>query len=435
MNDNFNSEKNVLGAMLLNNGVILDITRYISGDDFFDYKNKQIFDRIVYLNSKNIKADTNTVWQELKKEIPLDYFFDLEQVGTSTTWKYNCERTRDASLKRQYYVLSGKLQNMCKQENDTDFKEMSKVISDIAGLLEKTVKKGARSLPEIMTNVIKKIEEAKTNKGVLRGIDTGYEKLNELTDGFHAEYIVIGARTGQGKTALALNLVKNMIRKGVKPAYFSLEMTAEECVERMISMGAKIAKRRIDYGTLTTTEYGLIEEQMDGIYSSSIVFDDGMRQDIYEIAAKIRSYVRIEKCNIVFIDHLSLIGYPSKERLIRSEQFIKISQEIMTLVKELEVPIVLITQLGRGAEEVKPKVSDIRESGSIEQDAHLVMLLDRQRIVPEGQEYAECDLMIQKNRHGPTGVVPMDFYGSKLLFKECTQERAKKEEEKKEWKR
>lgn len=430
MNDNFNAEKNVLGAMLINNGIILDVTRYISSDDFFDNRNRMIYDRILYLNSKNIKADTNTVWQELKKEIPLDYFFDLEQVGTATTWKYNCEKTRDASLKRQYYILSGKLQSVCKNEYDTDFKEMSKIISDITGLLDKTVKKGARSLPEIMTNVVTKIEEAKKNKGVLRGIDTGYSKLNELTDGFHAEYIVIGARTGQGKTALALNLCKNMIRRGVKPAYFSLEMTAEECVERMIAMGARISKRRIDYGTLPDREFNVIGEQMDGIYTSSIVFDDAMRQDIYEIASKVRSYVRIEKCNIVFIDHLSLIGYPMKERLLRSEQFIKISQEIMMLVKELNVPIVLIAQLGRGAEGEKPKVSDIRESGSIEQDAHLVMLLDRQREIPENQEYAECDLLVLKNRHGPTGNVPLDFYGSELLFKECTQPRAKQEDKK-----
>lgn len=430
MSDNFNAEKNVLGAMLLNNGIILDVLRYVSSDDIQDFNNRKIFDRIVYLNSKNIKADSNTVWQELKGDVQISYFYDLEQVGTAATWKFNCEKTRDISLRKQYYILAGKLQSITKQESDTDFNEMSKVISDISGLFDRSVKKGARSLSEIMTNVIKKIEDAKINGGKLRGIDTGYDKLNEIIDGIHAEYIVIGARTGQGKTAFALNLVYNMIKNGIKPAYFSLEMTAEDCVERMISMGAKIAKRRIDYGTLTTTEYAIIAEKMDTIYSSSIVFDDAMRQDIYEIAAKIRSYVRIEKCNIIFIDHLSLISYPSKERLIRSEQFIKISQEIMSLVKELGVPIVVISQLGRGAEGEKPKVSDIRESGSIEQDAHLVMLLDRQRETPEGQEYVECNLAVVKNRHGPNGNIPLDFYGSELRFKECTRPRSQDEQKK-----
>lgn len=423
MNDNFNTEKNVLGAMLINNGVILDVIRYVSVDDFSDYKNKLIFEKILYLNTKKIKADTSTVYQELKNDIGLDYFFDLEQVGTSTTWKYNCEKTRDASLKRQYYILSGKLQNMCKQENEYDFNEMSKVISDISGLFDKSIKRGARSLSEIMLNVIAKIEDTKKSGGKLRGIDTGYPKLNDIIDGIHAEYIVIGARTGQGKTALALNLASNMIKNGVKVAYFSLEMTAEECVERMISMGTRIAKRRIDYGTLTTSEYSFIEQKIDSIYESSIVFDDAMRQDIFEIAAKIRSYVRIEKCQIVFLDHLSLIGYPQKERLIRSEQFLKISQEIMSLVKELQVPIVVISQLGRGAEGETPKVSDIRESGGIEQDAHLVMLLNKQRIDNNNKDYDECDLMILKNRHGPNGIVPLDFYGSELLFRESTHER------------
>lgn len=416
MNDNFNAEKNVLGAMLLNNGIILDVIRILSSDDFLDATNRKIFDQILYLNSKNTRADSRTVWQELHNEVSLEYFFDLEQVGTSTTWKFNCDKTRDESLRRKYYILSGRLQQLCNSE--ADFKEISLVISEISGLLEKTVRRGARSLPEILTNVITNLEEAKKAKGKLRGIDTGYEKLNDIIDGFHAEYIVLGARTGQGKTALALNMVHNMIIRGIKPAYFSLEMTAEECVERMIALGTKIQKRRMEYATLSDLEYKKITDKMDQILRSNMVFDDSMRQDIFEISAKIKSYVRVEKCNIVFIDHLSLIGYPTKERLIRSEQFLKISQEIMALVKELKVPIVVISQLGRGAEGEKPKVSDIRESGSIEQDAHLVMLLDRQRETNNQEQFVKTNLLILKNRHGPTGCVPLDFYGSELLFRQ-----------------
>lgn len=418
MTDDLNAEKNVLGAMLLNNGVILDVQKYLSTDDFLDETDRRIFDTISYLYSKGTKADSNTVWLEMNREISRTYFQDLEQVGTSATWKFNCDKTREASLKRKYYILSGKLQAACRQDNETDFKEISKIIDDMSGLLDNTIKRGARSLPEIMVNVITKIEAAKKNGGKLNGLDTGYEKLNGMIDGFKPEYVVLGARTGQGKTALALNFVTKMIKRGVRPAYFSLEMTAEECVERMIAMGAKISKRRIEYGTLTKGDEVQITVQMDGIYESCMIFDDAMRQDIYEIAAKIRSYVRMEKCNIVFIDHLSLIGYPMKEKLSRPEQFIKISQEIMALVKELNVPIVVICQLGRGAEGEKPKVSDIRESGSIEQDAHLVMLLERERMPEQGAQYIKTNLHIMKNRHGPNGTIPLDFYGDTLLFKE-----------------
>ena len=162
MNDNFNAEKNVLGAMLLNNGVILDVMRILSSDDFLDATNRKIYDQILYLNGKNIKADSNTVWQTLKKEVDLSYFLDLEQVGTSATWKFNCDKTRDESLRRKYYVLSGKLQQLC--NSDGDFKDISQVIGEMSGLLEKTVKRGARSLPEVLTNVITKIETIVTGK-------------------------------------------------------------------------------------------------------------------------------------------------------------------------------------------------------------------------------------------------------------------------------
>jgi replicative DNA helicase len=430
MLENEDSEKNILGCMLLNNGVILDVQRVIIPDDFYNGVNKNIYLKILYLYSKKVKADISTVWNEMHGETTAGYIAELTDVASSVNWKHYADKIRTSSIKRKYKNLSVQLKEACESIADDSFNYISKLISEISGTWDKSIRTGSRNITEVVLNVNEKIENSIKNRGKMSGIDTGFNNLNRITDGFHAEYIVLAARTGQGKTALALNMANNMIVKGLKVAYFSLEMTAETCVERMLSSSCRIQKSRMDYGLLGNNEATQITEKLSEIIDSKIIFDDSMKQNIFDISAKCRAYVRIDKCDAIFIDHLSLIRHPNN-KMPRHEQYIEISQEILTLVNELRVPIIVVCQLGRAAEGVIPKVSDIRESGSIEQDAHMILLIDRPRYKEEGCESIPTQLYVEKNRNGPDGIVELDFYPATVLFKESnrniTERKAKTE--------
>jgi replicative DNA helicase len=410
------AERYVLGAMLMNNGLILDVQKELKPDDFTSDANRRIYDAIIKLNAKNVHADIQTVWLEVKDTISPGYVATLTDIETASTWKHNTEKVKSAALRRIYTGLAANLLEACKKDIDNGF-EITRIVSEISGVHDRSARRGSRNLAEVCGNVINRIEEAKNNKNKgLRGIDTGYDALNRITDGFYPEYILLAARTGKGKSAIALNMAYNMILRGKKPAYFSLEMTAEECVERMLSTGTDIGTRQFSYGNIQNDQYKTIVDSMAKIFDSGIMFDDIMGQNIFEIEAKIKAFVRVEKCDAIFIDHFALIQ-STEIRIPRTEQCSMISKRIMKLVKELRVPIIVVCQLNRIAEEDPPKVSHLAESGYLEQDAQLIILMDRDRSAEEGKDYIETKLYIDKNRHGPSGVVELDFYPDIVTFK------------------
>jgi replicative DNA helicase len=413
---NSDAERYVLGAMLLNNGLILDIQKELAPDDFTGDTNKRIYEAILKLNSKNIHADIQTAWQEVKTFVLPGYVAELTDIETTRVWEYHVEKVKNSALRRKYTILATKLLEVCRNEND-NFPEITRLVSDISIIHDVQARKGSRNISEVCKNVINKIEEAKNNKGrKLRGVETGYPDLDRITDGLFPEFILLGARTGKGKSALALNMAYNMIQSGKKPAYFSLEMDAESCVERMLATGTDIGTRQFAYGLLKDNQYESIVGVMEKIFESGIIFDDLMDQTIYDLEAKIKAFVRVEKCDVIFIDHFALIR-SIDSRMPRTEQCSFISKRIMKLVKELKVPIIVVCQLNRIAEDEPPKLSHLAESGYLEQDAQMIMLLDRARNADEGKEYIETKLYVEKNRHGPSGVVELDFFPDIVTFK------------------
>lgn len=413
---NVDAERYVLGAMLLNNGIIEDVQRYIAPTDFTSEANRRVFEAVLKLHAKKVSADIQTAWIEVKDFVEPGYVATLTDGVIAASWQYSAEKIRNAALRRKYSVLASNLFELCKNDND-NFPQINKVVNEITTIGDANVRSGGRVIGEVCSNVITRMNDAIQNKGKMRGIPTGFSKIDGIIDGLHNEFILIAARTSKGKSALALNMAYNLVKSGHRPAYFSLEMSAEECVERMVSTGTEIGTRKIGYGTINTEEKTKLLSVMNDIFTSGIVFDDIMGQTIFDIVAKVKAYVRVEKCDVVFIDHFALIRSTDK-RMPRTEQCSEISKEIMKLVKEIKVPVIVVCQLNRLAENEMPQLSHLSESGYLEQDAQCIMLFDRDRYLEEGKSTIDTHLNIAKNRHGPTGYVELDFYPETVTFKE-----------------
>lgn len=410
-------ERYVLGVMLRNNGLILDIQQMLAPSDFTGDTNRRIYEAILGLYAKKTPADIQTAWFEVKDFVNPSYIASLTDNITLDAWKHSAEKVRNAALRRRYSALASKLVETCKNDND-NFPEITKLVGEISSIHDIAVRKGSRKIGEVCLNVTNKIEKAmkSENKG-MNGLPTGFKKIDEIIDGLHNEFILIAARTSKGKSAFALNIAFNLIKKGYKPAYFSLEMSAEECVERMVSTYTNIGTRRLEYGSISPNDIVTVTKALDKIFTSGIVFDDIMGQTIHEISAKIKAYVRVEKCDIVFLDHLALIR-STETRIPRTEQISFISKQIMALVKELQIPIIVVCQLNRVAENEMPQLSHLGESGYLEQDAQCIMMFDRDRYLEEGKTSIDTHVNIAKNRHGPTGYVELDFIPDIVTFKD-----------------
>lgn len=427
---NSEAEKYVLGAMLKNNGIILDVQRMLAPDDFTGDANKRIYETILLLHSKHTPADIQTTWIEVKDFIQPAYIAMLVDEVNVGAWEHSAEKIRNAALRRRYSILASRLLETCKNDND-NFPEITKIVSDISTIHDSNVRKGARKIGEVCYNVVEAIEKARLSTvKEMNGLPTGFSKIDEIIDGLHNEFILIGARTSKGKSAFAINIAHNLVKRGYKPAYFSLEMSAEECVQRMVAADTNIGTRRLEYGTVSPKDSKNIEHSLERIFDSGIVFDDIMGQTIYDIAAKIKAYVRIEKCNVIFLDHLALIR-STETRIPRTEQISFISKQIMALVKELKIPIIVVCQLNRVAEGEAPQLSHLSESGYLEQDAQCIILFDRERYLPDGKQTIDTHVNIAKNRHGPTGMVELDFYPDIVTFKDSDREYKEPEKENK----
>lgn len=414
---NAEAERFVLGAMLLNNGIIVDVQRLLAPDDFTGDANKRIYETILKLNAKKVPADIQTTWIELKEFVQPGYIATLTDDVSVGAWQHSAEKIRNAALRRRYSVLASRLLETCNNDND-NFPEITKLVGDISTIHDSVVRTSGRKIGEVCTNVLNSIEasKAKINK-TMNGMSTGFSQIDTIIDGLHNEFIVIAARTSKGKSAFALNMANNLVSAGHKPAYFTLEMSAEECVQRMISTETNIGTRNLEYGTFKEEGYKKISQAVSKIFDSGIVFDDGMGQTIFDIAAKIKAYVRVEKCDVVFIDHFALIRAVDT-RMPRTEQCSFISKQIMALVKELKVPIIVVCQLNRIAENEKPQLSHLSESGYLEQDAQCIILFDRDRVLEQGRNTIDTHVNVAKNRHGPTGMVELDFYPDIVTFKD-----------------
>ncbi|HBG1841317.1 TPA: replicative DNA helicase [Clostridioides difficile] len=422
------SEQSILGSILLDKDAIITVTETIKPDDFYKEAHKIIYECMITLSNKGEPIDLITLTEELRKQGHLNdiggisYITSLSTiVPTTSNVKYYADIVKEKSVLRKLIKASNEIINLGYSgatKIEDVLEQAEKSIFDISQ--EKT-SDDFKSINLVLMDAYDMIEKLYTNKSDVTGITTGFKDLNKKINGLQrTDLILIAARPAMGKTAFSLNLVQNAALKGdASVAVFSLEMSKEQLVQRMLSSQSSVELKKIKTGTLNDNDWPRIVDAMAVLSDAKIHIDDTPGIKISELRSKCRK-LKIEKgLDLVLIDYLQLMeGEGNNES--RQQEISKISRSLKILAKELNCPVVALSQLSRAPEQRadhRPMLSDLRESGAIEQDADIVMFLYRDEYYHADSESKNIgEVIIAKNRHGETGSVELVWLGEVQRF-------------------
>lgn len=426
---NDEAEQATLGALLLDEDAIAVAIRYLRPDDFYSNANRRIYKAILNLFNQGRKADIITVIEELKQSGELDsaggpaYVASLTNVvPTSANIDYYAQIVQDHSVRRSLLRISSEISAKSYDEATESrliVEEAQRYIFDLTDNRQTLTYKSAK---EIIPKTIEAIEKLYNTKDAFTGIPSGLHDLDSMTSGFQrSELIIIGARPSVGKTALALTMAAHTsIKERIPTAFFTLEMSDMALMQRLISAEARIESEKIRTGLLKPSDFHSLMEAAGRIYDAPLYIVDMPNMKLLDLRAQARRLRAQQKVEIIFIDYLTLITSENYQ-LPRHEQIAEISRSLKSLARELDIPVVALSQVRRDAEGKRPTLSDIRESGSIEQDADVVMFLHRERESDkksdaERSKAITTELIIAKQRNGPVGTVEIVFLPSYTKF-------------------
>ena len=421
------AEQSVLGAMLLSKDAIGDVSEIVKGHDFYRPAHEQIFHAIVDLYGRGEPADAITVADELTKRGELGkvgghiYLHELlSTVSIASNAVYYAEIVREKAILRRLVEASMRIAQLGYAGQ-----------GDVAGIVDaaqQAIYEGAEGkasddyepLSALMEATLDEIE-ALSSHGIMAGVPTGFVELDELTNGLHpGQMVIVAARPGVGKSTLGLDLARSAsIQHGLCSAFFSLEMTKTEIVMRLLSAEAQVPLGDIRKGRMSDENWSRIARKTAEVAEAPLFIDDSPNLTMMEIRAKARRLKQRHDLKLVIVDYLQLMssGKRVESRQLEVSEF---SRQMKLLAKELEVPVIALSQLNRGPEQrtdKRPMLSDLRESGSLEQDADVVILLHREDMYQQDSPRAgEADLIVAKHRNGQTRPVTVAFQGHYSRF-------------------
>jgi replicative DNA helicase len=428
-------EQAALGSLLADNeAVSAAIQFHLSFNDFYSRANSRIFEAIMSLDSKGLRPDIQTVVQELKQMGKLDEAGGASYVSSLTTVipssaniEYYAQMVKNYSVKRSLLSVASEIGVTVYDES----KEAAELLEDVQRAIFKLSDERqvftSRKISEVLKETITILDKVMKSKNPITGISTGFERLDQFTSGFQREeFIVIGARPSVGKTALALNMASNMaFHQKIPTAFFSLEMSDIALAQRIISSEAKVQAQNLRSGFLSTGDYKKIVDVMSVLYEGLFYIVDIPNMDLLSLRTQARKLRAQQQVEIIFVDYLGLIAYENS-KIQRFEQISNISRALKSLARELHIPIVVLCQLNRDAQWEVPTLANLRDSGSIEQDADLVLFLNREQPKKNKKDKEEekplyfdkipTDLIIAKQRNGPTGVVKLELNAKYARF-------------------
>ena len=421
---NDDAERAIIGAMLIDDNAITLVQQHLRADDFYSRRHQKIFEAILSLNNKGTRPDLLTLNNELeqtgklKKTKNINYITSLTHtVPSSTNTQYYTEIVQNCALRRNLINISG----------DAGARAYDETV-DPKLILEETYQKlfyindpsrifRYNRVENVIKNTVKYLDNVYHSKAEFTGIPSGFSSLDRLTSGFQsAELIIIGARPGMGKTAIALNMAANIaIRQNIPAAFFSLEMSDQALMIRLISAEAGINSHRLRTGFFAQSDFHKILSAAELVHDAPLYIVDMPHMTILNIQSMARMLRIQEKIEIIFIDYIGLISSDNNQ-LKRYELISEVSRSLKGLARELNIPVVALSQLRREAQDQRPNLADIRESGSIEQDADLVMFLNREKepdktLDEQAEETSQkVQLLLAKNRNGPVGTIFLTYF-------------------------
>ncbi len=442
------AEKSVIGSMFLSKYAQDRALETLNAESFYLEKHGKIFDAIKTLHNNQIAIDLTTVTDELKTRKILDeiggveYLTEiLDETPTATNVDYYIKIVNDKSILRKLIDEANAIASLGYNSDLPLNETLEKAESKIFNVAKNRQASEFKTMNEVLSEVQNQLEKLSTNRGKISGLPTGLYDFDELTDGFHEnELIIIAARPAMGKTALALNIATSIARQTKKTvAIFTLEMRAEQLVTRMISSLGQIDAKKLQNGSLQNQDWKRVNEAMSQLAELNIYIDDSPGVTIADIKAKCRRLASLDgNLGLVLIDYLTLINSVNKYGGNRQQEVSEISRSLKTLALELKIPIVTLAQLSRTPElreNKRPVLSDLRESGSIEQDADLVAFIYRDDYYNEESKIddniSKTELIIRKNRNGKVGTAEVLFKkntGSFMNFKNDEKKEGSKDE-------
>ena len=420
------AEQSVLGSMLLNKDAIADCLEAVKAHDFYRPAHELIFDAVLDLFGRGEPADAITVADELSKRGDLTrvggqaYLHQLIQsVPTAANAGYYAEIVHERAVLRRLVEAGTRIVQMGYGQGEGDIDEIvNRAQAEVYSVAEKRGGEDYHALGELLNETMEEIEAAAGRSDEMVGVPTGFLELDELTNGLHpGQMIVVAARPAVGKSTLGIDIARAAaIKHNLATAVFSLEMSRTEITMRILSAEATIQLQDLRKGLKSQDQWNKLARIMGKISDSPLFIDDSPNMSLMEIRAKCRRLKQQHNLKMVIIDYLQLMSSGKKVES-RQQEVAEFSRALKLLAKELEVPVIAISQLNRGPEQrtdKRPQMSDLRESGSIEQDADVVILLHRDRSDPERD--GEADVIVAKHRNGPTKDIVLAFQGHYSRF-------------------
>ena len=413
------AEQSVIGSMLMDREAVISASEIITGSDFYQHQYGVMFDSMVELFNEGKPVDLVTLQDRLKeKDVPpevssLDFVRDIVSiVPTSANVKSYANIVREKSVLRRLIRTTEEIANSCYAGKDSLEDILADTEKSIFNLLQSRSAQDFVPIRQVAINVLEKIESAYKNQGTVTGVPTGFIDLDYKLSGFQpSDFILIAARPSMGKTAFVLNVVDYVsVRRGLPCMVFSLEMSKEQLVNRMLSMESNVDSQKLRTGSLTDGDWDAVVEGVGVIGNANLVIDDTPGISISELRSKCRKMKLEQGLSLVIIDYLQLMsGSGTGNNDSRQQEISEISRSLKALARELQAPVVALSQLSRACEtrtDHRPMLSDLRESGAIEQDADVVMFLYRDDYYNKDTDHPnEAEVIIAKQRNGPIGTV------------------------------
>lgn len=419
---NLEAEQSVLGAMLIDSEAVVKVSEIIRPDDFYRDAHRHVYEAILSLNERNEAVDLITLTEELKQRGYLDqiggavYVAGLaNSVPTAANVEFYARIVEEKALLRKLINTATRIAALGYESEEEPADLIDTAEKMIFELSQRRSRTAFSVLKNILMQTFDKIEDLYKNKGQITGVPSGFTDLDRLTSGFQpSDLIIVAARPSMGKTALCLNIAQfAAVRHQVPVAIFSLEMSKEQLVQRLLCSQAMVDQQRLRTGNLEEEDWKKLTKASGPLSQAPVYIDDTPGISVGELRAKARRLKAEKGLGLIIIDYLQLMTNSSRKNENRQQEISEISRSLKAVARELDVPVIALSQLSRAVEQrtdKRPMMSDLRESGSLEQDADIVMFIYRDDYYnPESEKRGVSELIIAKQRNGPVGTVELGF--------------------------
>ena len=418
---NLEAEQAVLGSMMIDKEAVYTVTGMLQPEDFYKEAHQIIYKALLDLDLKGEPADMITLTEALRQENNLDKVGGIgfiaaiaNTVPTAANARYYAEIVAEKAILRSLIRSTTNIANRCYEDQEDTYELLDNAEKMVLEIATKRNATGLIPVKQVLSETLEKIEYLSSKKGNITGIPSYFTDLDRMTSGWQSsDLIILAARPAMGKTSLGLNIAFNAAVKGKFPvAVFSLEMSREQLVQRLMSSEALIDQHKLRTGRLQDEEWVRLTKAAQPLSTAQIYIDDTPSISILELRAKARRLKAERGLELVVIDYLQLMQI-SRRSENRQQEISEISRSLKALARELNIPVVAISQLSRAVEqssEKRPALSHLRESGALEQDADLVMFIYREDYYnPDTDKPGVAEIIIAKHRNGPTGVIELGF--------------------------